>query len=56
VHWKGKLRDDVELEIALYFGTRRRADSDNFHKLSCAALTGIVYLDDSQVGKVSVDK
>ena len=27
-------KGDVELEIALYFGTKRKADWDNFHKLS----------------------
>jgi Holliday junction resolvase RusA-like endonuclease len=46
----------VELEIGLYFGTKRKADWDNFHKLSCDALTGIVYDDDSQVRRVVVEK
>jgi Holliday junction resolvase RusA-like endonuclease len=46
----------VELDIALYFGTKRKSDWNNFHKLSCDALTGIVYLDDSQVQRVLVDK
>ena len=33
--WRGKpLEGDVELEIALYFRTKRKADWDNFHKLS----------------------
>jgi Holliday junction resolvase RusA-like endonuclease len=50
--WKGKpLEGDVEPEIALYFGTKRKADWDNFHKLSGDALTGIVYHDDSQVSR-----
>jgi Holliday junction resolvase RusA-like endonuclease len=55
--WKGKpLEGDVEPKIALYFGTNRKADWDNFHKLSCDALTGIVYADDSQVAKATVTK
>jgi Holliday junction resolvase RusA-like endonuclease len=50
--WKGKpLEGDVELEIALYFGTKRKADWDNFHKLSCDALSGTVYGDDIQCEK-----
>jgi len=48
--WKGKpLESDVHLLITLYFGTRRRADLDNFNKLSLDALTGIVYEDDVQI-------
>jgi len=55
--WTGKpLEGDVELEIALYFGTKRKADWDNFHNLSCDALTGIVYHDDSQVVRAVVTK
>jgi Holliday junction resolvase RusA-like endonuclease len=52
--WQGRpLEGHVELAIALYF---RKADWDNFHKLSCDALTGIVYGDDSQVRRVVVEK
>lgn len=48
--WKGKPLDgDIEVSITLYFGTKRRADLDNFNKLSLDALTGIAYLDDSQI-------
>jgi Holliday junction resolvase RusA-like endonuclease len=35
-----------------YFGTKRRADIDNFNKLSLDALTGIAYDDDSQVAEL----
>jgi Holliday junction resolvase RusA-like endonuclease len=42
--WKGKpLEGDIGVSIALYIGTKRRADLDNFNKLSLDALTGIVY-------------
>jgi Holliday junction resolvase RusA-like endonuclease len=33
----------------LYFGTKRRVDWDNYHKISCDALSGVVYDDDSQI-------
>jgi len=53
--WKGKpLEGDIEVSITLYFGTKRRADLDNFNKLSLDALTGIAYLDDSQIAKRTI--
>jgi Holliday junction resolvase RusA-like endonuclease len=55
--WRQKPLDgDVELSIALYFGTKRRADWDNFHKLSMDALSGIVWSDDSQITRALVTK
>ena len=38
----------IDVAITLYFGTKRRADLENFNKLSLDALSGIVYGDDSQ--------
>jgi Holliday junction resolvase RusA-like endonuclease len=53
--WKGKpLEGDIEVSITLYFGTKRRADLDNFNKLSLDALTGIAYLDDSQIENLAI--
>src|SRR3978361_516293 len=55
--WKGKpLEGDIEVSITLYFGTKRRADLDNFNKLSMDALTGIAYLDDSQIAKLTIER
>ena len=55
--YKGKIiSGDVQLVIRLYFGTKRKADWDNFHKLSMDALTGIVWEDDSQIQEVLVIK
>ncbi len=48
--WKGEpLQGDIEVSITLYLGTKRRADLDNFNKLSLDALTGVAYEDDSQI-------
>lgn len=48
--WKGKpLTGDIEVSVALFFGTKRRADLDNFGKLLYDSLTGVVYEDDSQI-------
>jgi Holliday junction resolvase RusA-like endonuclease len=53
--WRGKpLTGDISVSITLYFGTKRKADWDNFHKLSCDALSGIAYEDDSQIKQVTV--
>lgn len=54
--WRGSalLKGELRASIALYFRTKRRVDWDNFHKLSCDALSGIVYEDDSQIKYVQV--
>jgi Holliday junction resolvase RusA-like endonuclease len=55
--WRGKpLTGDIEVSITLYFGTKRRADLDNFNKLSLDALTGIAYEDDSQIAKLTIER
>ena len=55
--WKGKpLEGDIAVEITLYFGTKRKADLDNFNKLSLDALAGIAYLDDSQIAKLTIER
>jgi Holliday junction resolvase RusA-like endonuclease len=48
------LEGDIAVSITLYFGTKRRADLDNFNKLSLNALTGIAYLGDSQIGTLTI--
>ena len=55
--YKGAILDgDIHIDIKLYFGTKRRVDWDNFHKLSMDSLTGIVWTDDSQIQKATVEK
>ena len=55
--YKGKpLSDDVEVHISIYFGTKRKCDWDNFHKLSMDSLTGMVLEDDSQIQIAHVRK
>jgi Holliday junction resolvase RusA-like endonuclease len=51
--WRGKpLEGDIAVDITLFFGTKRKADLDNFNKLSLNALTGIVWHDDSQIAEL----
>ncbi len=55
--WRGKpLEGELELWITLYFGTKRKADLDNYNKLSLDALTGIVYCDDSQINGLHIER
>jgi Holliday junction resolvase RusA-like endonuclease len=53
---RAPIKDEVGLGVTLYFGTKRNADIDNYHKLSVDALTGVVYEDDSQVQALHVEK
>ena len=55
--WVGELLEGfLEIDIKLYFGTKRKADWDNFHKLSMDALSGICWVDDVQIQKAVVEK
>jgi Holliday junction resolvase RusA-like endonuclease len=50
------LHQDLKIKVNLYFDTHRRVDWDNFHKLSMDALTGVVWVDDSQIVEATVTK
>jgi Holliday junction resolvase RusA-like endonuclease len=53
--WDDKpLKGEMRMHVTLYFGRKRKADWDNFHKPSCDALNGIAYEDDSQIRQVTV--
>ena len=52
---KGVLTEELSISIRLYFNDKRKRDWDNYHKLSCDALSGIVWEDDSQIKKSFVE-
>ena len=55
--WKKKpTKRYLRLDIGIYFGTKRRSDWDNFHKLSMDAGSGIIWEDDSQIQEATVKK
>ena len=55
--YKGKvISGDCDMEITLFFKDRRARDVDNFNKLVLDALEGIIYLDDKQIQKLTVEK
>jgi crossover junction endodeoxyribonuclease RusA len=51
--WKNAITADaVAVSVRFYFATKRKRDLDNQNKLVLDALTGIVYVDDSQVDEL----
>lgn len=55
--WKWEpIEGDVEITVRFYFGTKRRCDIDNFNKLLYDALTGVLWVDDSQIIRVITEK
>ena len=55
--WKEKLTyRNVEVEIKLFFGDKRKRDVDNYNKLVLDAMTGIVYDDDKQITKITIER
>lgn len=50
------LKEELSIVIRTYHGTKRKSDWDNFHKLSMDSLTGLVYEDDGQIVKATVEK
>lgn len=55
--WGKKPSDaSVELGIKIYFGDKRVRDIDNYGKLLLDSMTDIVYEDDKQIKKMTVEK
>lgn len=48
--------DPIRLVVGVFRLTRRRADIDNFAKAVMDAGTGVVWIDDSQVSRLVVDR
>ena len=57
LQWANKpLTGDVTVHIKLYFGDKRRRDIDNYGKLLLDSLSGVIYEDDIQIQKMTVEK
>jgi Endodeoxyribonuclease RusA len=55
--WKGTpLEADIEVSITLYLAPNVALTWTTFNKLSLDALTGIAYLDDSQIAKLTIER
>ena len=48
--------EPLRVAIQLFLSSKRKADWDNFHKLSMDAMTGLCYEDDSQIMYATVMK
>lgn len=53
---KKPLEEDVKLKIELFFGDNRKRDIDNYNKILLDALSGILYVDDSQIVSLEIIK
>lgn len=51
-----KLTGDLEVKIKLYFKDKRVRDIDNYNKILLDALTGIIWQDDKQIQKMTIEK
>lgn len=49
------LKGNLDIKIYLYFKDHRKRDWDNWHKLSMDALNGIIWEDDSQIKRATVE-
>lgn len=57
LQWANKpILGNIRVYIELYFGTKRKSDIDNFGKLLLDSLTGICWIDDSQIVDMRVIK
>lgn len=55
--YKGKpMTGLIGMMVSLYFGNKRKNDIDNFNKIVYDALTGLVWVDDSQIEWVRTQK
>ncbi len=53
---KKPYKGSLEVWVTIYFGSKRKCDWDNFHKLSMDALSGVVWVDDEQIIEAHVSK
>src|SRR5689334_17492242 len=48
------LKGPLTIAVTLFHGTRRKHDIDNYSKVVLDALTGVVWVDDSQIEEMTV--
>lgn len=50
------LEGELSVVMELFMGTKRKCDIDNFNKICFDSLTGIVWVDDSQIQQIIIKK
>lgn len=53
---KAPLTESLELSIKLFFSDKRVRDIDNYNKILLDSLSGIAYVDDKQIQKLTIIK
>lgn len=53
---KQPIKEGLNLHIFLFFGDKRKRDIDNYGKILLDSLSGILYIDDSQIQVMTVVK
>jgi crossover junction endodeoxyribonuclease RusA len=55
--WKKKITNkDLEVIITLYFKDKKVRDIDNYSKILLDSMTGIVWEDDKQIQRMTIEK
>ncbi len=47
---------DIEVKLWLFFRDKRRRDIDNYNKIILDAMEGLIYKDDTQIVKITINK
>jgi len=50
------LGSDLTVTMEIFMGTKRKCDIDNFNKLCFDAMSGILWIDDSQIKELHIKK
>lgn len=53
---KGLMQGEIAVRIVVYFPDRKRRDIDNLLKCLLDSLTGIVWVDDSQIASLTLER
>jgi len=55
-NYQPPLEEPLEIILNFYFSDKKKRDWDNYNKLVCDAMEGIIFLNDSQIQKATVIK
>lgn len=50
------LEGNLSVSMEIYMGTKRKCDIDNFNKLCFDSMSGVLWIDDSQITELHITK
>lgn len=53
---KKPLTGDIDMRVELFFGDERKRDIDNYNKILLDSMSGIIFIDDSQIQSLLIIK